>query len=148
MLWGSGEAIAISSPSATMAIPMTRRFDVRKSDRPFDQNRTLVAVIEPSQTSWLVGGIVPGLKRSALKKPKPEQEQLFKPLVRWLDEAVTAGHEIMRTRGWRARALATGSGRRAGSRHEALKPMSFMRRALPFRASTAVPRPAGSIPNC
>ncbi len=75
---------------------MTQPFDVRKSDRPFDQNRTLVAVIELSQTSWLVGGIVPGLKRSPLKKLKPEKEQLLKLLVRWRDEAVKAGHEIMR----------------------------------------------------
>ena len=75
---------------------MTHPFDVRKFDRPFDQNRTLVAVIELSQTSWLVGGMVPGLKRSPLKKLKPGDEQLFKLLVRWRDEAVEAGHEIMR----------------------------------------------------
>ena len=75
---------------------MTHPFDVRKFDRPFDQNRTLVAVIELSQTSWLVGGMVPGLKRSPLKKLKPGNEQLFKLLVRWRDEAVEAGHEIMR----------------------------------------------------
>ncbi|MEE9137233.1 MAG: hypothetical protein V3V07_01580 [candidate division NC10 bacterium] len=75
---------------------MTQPFDVRKSDKPFDQNHTLVAVIELSQTSWLVGGIVPGLKRSPLKKLKPEKEQLLKLLVRWRDEAVKAGHEIMR----------------------------------------------------
>ena len=75
---------------------MTDSFDVRKSDRPFDQNHTLVAVIELSQTSWLVGGIVPGLKRSPLKKLKPDREALFGLLVRWRDEAVKAGQEIMR----------------------------------------------------
>ncbi len=78
---------------------MTQPFDVRKSDTPFDQNHMLVAVIELSHTSWLVGGIVPGLKRSPLKKLKPEKEQLLKLLVRWRDEAVKAGHEIKRTRG-------------------------------------------------
>ncbi len=75
---------------------MTQAFDARKSNKPFDQNRRLVAVIELSQTSWLVGGIVPGLKRSPLKKLKPEKEHLLKLLVRWRDEAVKAGHEIKR----------------------------------------------------
>ena len=75
---------------------MTDFFDVRKSDRPFDQDHTLVAVIELSQASWLVGGIVPGLKRSPLKKLKPEKELLLKLLFRWRDEATKAGHEIVR----------------------------------------------------
>ncbi len=43
---------------------MTQPFDVRKSGKPFDQDRTLVAVIELSHASWLVGGIVPGLSKS------------------------------------------------------------------------------------
>ncbi len=75
---------------------MTDPFDVRKSARPFDQDHTLVAVIELSQASWLVGGIVPGLARSPLKKLKPEKEQLLKLLVRWRDEATKAGHAIVR----------------------------------------------------
>ena len=75
---------------------MTDPFDVRKSARPFDQDHTLVAVIELSQASWLVGGIVPGLKRSPLKKLKPEKEQLFKLLIGWRDEATKAGHDIVR----------------------------------------------------
>ena len=49
------------------SFPMTHPFDVRKFDRPFDQNRTLVAVIELSQTSWLVGGMVPGLSSPLTK---------------------------------------------------------------------------------
>ncbi len=75
---------------------MTDFFDVRKSDRPFDQDHTLVAVIELSQAGWLVGGIVPGLKRSPLKKLKPEKELLFRLLERWRDEAIKAGHAITR----------------------------------------------------
>jgi transposase len=54
---------------------MSDRFDVRKSDRPFDQSHTLVAVIELSQASWLVGGMVPGLERSPLKKLSPDQDE-------------------------------------------------------------------------
>ena len=49
---------------------------------------------------------------------------------------------------WRANAAATAFGWCAGSGHKASKPMSFMRLALPSRASTAAPRPTGSIPNC
>ncbi len=57
---------------------MSEAFDVRKSNKPFDQTRTLVAVIELSQASWLVGGMVPGLERSPLKKLKPDREALFR----------------------------------------------------------------------
>ncbi len=75
---------------------MSESFDVRKSDQPFDQSRSLVAVIELSQASWLVGGMVPGLKRRPLKKLEPEKEKLLALLVGWRDEALTAGHEIER----------------------------------------------------
>ncbi len=75
---------------------MTDPFDVRKSDRPFDQDHTLVAVIELSQLSWLVGAMVPGLKRSPLKKLKPDKEELIRLLQRWRDEAIKAGPVITR----------------------------------------------------
>ncbi len=75
---------------------MSEAFDVRKSDKPFDQTHTLVAVIELSQASWLVGGLVPGLMRSPLKKLEPKKERLLELLVRWRDEALRAGHEIKR----------------------------------------------------
>ena len=75
---------------------MSEAFDVRKSDKPFDQTRSLVAVIELSQGSWLVGGMVPGLQRRPLKKLEPEKEKLLALLVRWRDEALKAGHEIKR----------------------------------------------------
>ncbi len=75
---------------------MTEPFDARKSDRPFDQDHTLVAVIELSQSSWLVGAMVPGLKRNPLKKLKPDEEELFRLLQRWRHEAIKAGHAITR----------------------------------------------------
>ncbi len=56
---------------------MSESFDVRKSDQPFDQSRSLVAVIELSQGSWLVGGTVPGLQRRPLKKLEPAKEKLL-----------------------------------------------------------------------
>lgn len=75
---------------------MSDSFDVRKSCKPFDQSRSLVAVIELSQGSWLVGGLVPGLGRHPLKNLKPEKEQLLALLLRWRDEALKAGHAIDR----------------------------------------------------
>lgn len=59
---------------------MSEAFDVRKSDKPFDQTHTLVAVIELSQASWLVGGMVPGLKRSPLKKLEPNRAKPWVPV--------------------------------------------------------------------
>ena len=56
---------------------MANTFDTRKSCVPFDQNSTLVAVIELSKDSWLVGGIVPGLKRSPAKKLNTKEERGF-----------------------------------------------------------------------
>ncbi len=75
---------------------MTEPFGVRKSTHRFDRNQTLVAVIELSQTSWLVGGVVPGLERSPLKRLKPEREDLREVLLRWRDEAAKAGQAIKR----------------------------------------------------
>ena len=79
--------------------PMANTFDTRKSCVPFDQNSTLVAVIELSKDSWLVGGIVPGLKRSPAKKLNTKEERedaLLGLLLRWREETVTSGQEIKR----------------------------------------------------
>lgn len=37
--------------------------DLSKSTIPLEQDGTVIAVIEMSQSSWLVRGIVPGLER-------------------------------------------------------------------------------------
>jgi transposase len=42
--------------------------DLSRSIVPFECDATVVAVVEPSQSSWLVGGIVPGIKRHPEKK--------------------------------------------------------------------------------
>jgi single stranded DNA-binding protein len=49
---------------------------------------TLIAVIEMSQSSWLVAGIVPGIERQPLKKLDVDKDALLKLLHRWRDEAV------------------------------------------------------------
>lgn len=75
---------------------MSQAFDARKSGRSFDQSRSLVAVIEMSQESWLVGGMVPGLQRRPLKKLSPEKEKLLALLLRCRDEALRTGRETDR----------------------------------------------------
>jgi transposase len=70
--------------------------DLGKSLVALDQNRTLVAVVELSQSSWLVGGIVPGIDRHPEKKLAPDQEALLRLLHRWRDEAAKSGRAITR----------------------------------------------------
>src|SRR3974377_1379676 len=61
-----------------------------------DQNSTIIAVVELSHSSWLVGGVVPGIERQARKKLEPHPERLLALLHRWRDEAVKAGRTITR----------------------------------------------------
>ena len=75
---------------------MPKPNDLSRSLTAFEQNSTLIAVIEMSLSSWLVSGIVPGIKRHPLKKLDTEKEALLKLLHRWRDEAVKAGCKITR----------------------------------------------------
>ena len=61
-----------------------------------DQNSTIIAVIEMSQSSWLVAGMLPGIERQPRKKLEPNPERLLALLHRWRDEAIGAGKEITR----------------------------------------------------
>ena len=70
--------------------------DLSRSLVALDQNSTIIAVIEMSQSSWLVGGIVPGIERQPRKKLEPSPERLLALLHRWRDEAVKAGRTITR----------------------------------------------------
>lgn len=70
--------------------------DLSKSLVALDQNSTLVAVIELSQSNWLVGAIVPGIDRHPEKKLQPDQEALIRLLYRWRDEAAKVGRTITR----------------------------------------------------
>jgi transposase len=62
----------------------------------FEQDRTLVVVVEMSLSSWLVAGLIPGVSREPLKKINPDPERLLQLLYRWRDEAVAAGRKISR----------------------------------------------------
>src|SRR5437899_874734 len=61
-----------------------------------DQNSTIIAVVELSQSTWLVAGMLPGIERQPRKKLEPSPERLLALLHRWRDEAVRAGRTITR----------------------------------------------------
>ena len=75
---------------------MTQPNDLSRSLAPFVQDKTLVAVIELSLSSWLVAGIVPGVERQSLKKLEPDAAGLLRLIQRWRDEAVRAGRAVER----------------------------------------------------
>src|SRR3954471_3930741 len=79
-----------------MECPMPQRDDLSRSLVPFQQDGTLVAVVELSRSSWLVAGLVPGIGRHPLKKLDPSEEALLRLLHRWRDEAAGAGRTITR----------------------------------------------------
>jgi len=70
--------------------------DLSRSLVAFDQDSTLVAVVELSLKSWLVAGLVPGLTRQPLKKLSADGEGLVSLLERWRAEAVKRGRRIER----------------------------------------------------
>ena len=70
--------------------------DLSRSLTALDQDSTMIAVIEMSQASWLVGAIVPGIERHPLKKLAPDAEELLRVLQRWRDEATKAGRTVTR----------------------------------------------------
>ena len=59
-------------------------------------DRTLIAVIEMSQLSWVVAGMVPGVERQPLKKLAVDEGALLKLLNRWRQEAEKTGRRIER----------------------------------------------------
>src|SRR3954471_3469929 len=75
---------------------MPKPADLNRCLAPLDQDHTIIAVIEMSQSSWLVAGVVPGIARHPLKKLAPDQDALLKLLHRWRAEAGQAGRAITR----------------------------------------------------
>jgi transposase len=78
-----------------MERPMQRN-DLSRSLVAFDQNSTLVSVVELSLKSWLVAGLVPGVERSPLKKQGADPDALLALLYRWRSEAIKAGRDVDR----------------------------------------------------
>jgi transposase len=75
---------------------MPQTNDLSRSLAALHQDSTLIAVIEMSQTSWLVAGILPAVERRPLKKLSPDKEALLRLLQRWQDEVTKTGHTITR----------------------------------------------------
>ena len=97
---------------------MRKPNDLSRSLSVLNRNSTLIAVIEMSQSSWLIAGIVPGVERQPLKKLAVDESALLKILHRWREEAEKAGHKIERI-AVAFEAAGTVSGWRAGSGHAA-----------------------------
>src|SRR5258707_2048103 len=79
-----------------MEHPMSQLNDLSRSLTSLEQDSTIIAVIEMSQSSWLVAGIVPGIERHPLKRLEPSEEELIRLLMRWRAEATERGHTITR----------------------------------------------------
>jgi transposase len=90
---GDGNFVAACNRwSAAMPQPN----DLSRSLVALDQNSTIIAVVELSQSSWLVAGMLPGIERQPRNKLEPSPERLLALLHRWRDEAVRAGRTITR----------------------------------------------------
>jgi transposase len=75
---------------------MPQQNDLSRSLIPFEHITTLVAVIELSQSSWLIAGTIPGIERQPLKKIAPDETELLRVLHRWRDEGIRKGLAITR----------------------------------------------------
>src|SRR5580700_2590443 len=70
--------------------------DLSRSLVALDQDSTIIAVVEMSQSSWLVADMLPGIERQPRKNLEPSAERLLGLLHRWRDEAVKDGRKITR----------------------------------------------------
>jgi transposase len=75
---------------------MAQANNLRRCHTTLDRDRSLIAVVEMGQSSWLVAGIVPGISRQPANKLNPDQTVLLGLLRRWQDEAAKAGRRISR----------------------------------------------------
>ena len=75
---------------------MPQANDLSRCLTTLDQDSTLIAVIEMSQSSWLVAGIVPGIERHPAKKLEANVAEMLRLLQRWRAEAERTGRKISR----------------------------------------------------
>ena len=74
--------------------------DLSRSMAEFDHDSTLVVVVEMSEFSWLVAGMIPGVDRQPVKKLAPDPDALQRLLERWRAEATKTGRKIQRITLW------------------------------------------------
>ena len=60
---------------------MSQPFDASRCLSTSEQDSTLTAVIEMSQSRWLVAAVVPGIERQPLKKLDADETALLKVLA-------------------------------------------------------------------
>src|SRR3954465_14213513 len=75
---------------------MPQKNDLSRSLVAFEQDRTLVVVLEISLSTWLVAGLLPGVARQPAKKLGADEHELLKVIHRWRAEAARSGREIDR----------------------------------------------------
>jgi transposase len=75
---------------------MAKVDDLSRCSTTLEQSETLIAVVELSRSSWLVGAIVPGLARQPLKKLEPDAPALMHLINRWCEEASRADRAVKR----------------------------------------------------
>ena len=61
-------------------------YDLNRSRTALDMDSTLIAVVEMSETNWLVHAILPGIERRPMKKISVDEEGLLALLYRWRAE--------------------------------------------------------------
>jgi transposase len=78
--------------------PMSQHchFEASRSLAALEQDSTIIAVIEMSQSKWLVAAVVPGVERQPLKRLDADKAALLKLLHRWRNEAGQAGRQVKR----------------------------------------------------
>src|SRR5271155_3431900 len=97
MLWGRRRGTGtIVAAHKLMERLMSQPNDLSRSLVALDQNSTIIAVIEMSQSSWLVAGVLPGIEHQPRKKLEPSPERLLAVLHPWRDEVVRGGRTITR----------------------------------------------------
>jgi transposase len=97
MLWAGGEGVALLALlNKPLESPMPQSNDLSRSTVALCQGSTIIVVIEMSQSSWLVAGMLPGTERHPLKKLAPDEDELLRLLHRWRDEAARTGRKIDR----------------------------------------------------
>src|SRR4051794_8085369 len=96
MLWGGRRGQGTIVATEPTECPMPQANDSSRCLLTLEQDSTLIAVVELSQASWLVAGIVPAVERQPLKKIEADEEALLRLLHRWRDEAARAGRAVTR----------------------------------------------------
>src|SRR3954467_2185930 len=96
MLWGGRRGQGTIVATEPTECPMPQANDLSRCLVTLEQDDTLIAVVELSQASWLVAGIVPAVERQPLKKIEADEAALLRLLGRWRDEATRAGRGITR----------------------------------------------------